>query len=195
MKKTMIDETARALTDFTRCYCDAWLGKYGHPPASSELYTVPSPCVQESTEGRVFWLPQPFTLAKNLDAVERALELRIQPSVVAWYTAQFAGDMEITVDELSCTLLQTWSEDDFVRLQENLIGHLIMQRRLKLSPTLFIATTPSEQEVISVCNLSGEVVLEQTGSKRRKVLSNHIIDFLYNIKYFNQFCGERTVIL
>lgn len=181
----MIEETTRALTDFTRRYCEFWQHEYGHPPASSELYGIPSPCVQENVDGSVFWLPQPFTLAKNLDAVECALELSIQPSVVAWYTSQFSGDMNASVEDQRYTLLQTWSEDDFVRLQENLIGHLIMQRRLKLSPTLFIAASCSEQDVISVCNLTGQVILEKTGTKKRRVLAGDLVDFLFNIKKFN----------
>ncbi len=48
------------------------------------------------------------------------------------------------------TLLQTRSEEDFQRVQENLIGHLVVQKRLKLAPTLFIATLESERDVISV---------------------------------------------
>ncbi|MEM6052534.1 SecY-interacting protein [Erwinia sp. P7711] len=174
----MIEQTAQALTDFTRKYCDDWIRECGHPPASAELLGVPSPCVQQTNEEDLFWLPQPFTLAQNLEAVERAVELRIQPSVVAWYSSQFAGDMSVTFGELSCTLLQTWSEEDFLRVQENLIGHLVMKRRLKQSPTLFIATTSSELEVISVCNLSGEVVLEQLGTKQRTLLAPDLEQFI-----------------
>lgn len=174
----MIDETARALVDFTRRYCDSWIEACGHPPASSELYGIPSPCVQQTTGEEVRWLPQPFTLAKNLENIERALDLRIQPAVVAWYTTQFAGDMHVRIDGQPCTLLQVWSEEDFERVQENLIGHLVMQRRLKQSPTLFIATTQSELEIVSVCNLTGEVILEKLGAKGRKVLAATLEQFL-----------------
>lgn len=179
----MIEETSRALTEFTRQYCEVWQQKSGHAPASSELYGVPSPCVQHTGDDEVFWLPQPFTLAQNLEAVERALDLRIQPSVVAWYTSQFAGDMAASINGQSCTLLQTWSEEDFVRVQENLIGHLVMKRRLKHSPTLFIATTDSELEVISVCNLNGEVVLEQLGTLKRTVLAGDLATFLLSVTF------------
>lgn len=174
----MSDETTRALLDFTQDYCTRWDSACGHPPASDDLYGVPSPCVQQSVNEQVFWLPQPFTLAKNLDGVKRALDMQLQPSVEAWYTAQFAGDMTATFNGEACTLLQTWSEEDFQRVQENLIGHLVMQRRLKVSPTLFIATTSSELDVIAVCNLTGHVILEQLGTKKRKVLADNIAKFI-----------------
>lgn len=177
----MIEETARALTDFTQGLCDSWRREYGHAPASSELAGVPSPCIQQTVGEEVWWLPQPFTLAKNLDAVERALDLRLQPVVVAFYTSQFAGDMPALFADGPCTLLQVWSEEDFVRVQENLIGHLVMKRRLKQSPTLFIATTPSELEVISVCNLNGEVILEKLGTKQRTVLAPDLPAFIQSL--------------
>ena len=76
------------------------------------------------------------------------------------------------------SLVQVWSEDDFVRVQENLIGHLVMKRRLKHSPTIFIATTESELEVVSVCNISGEVIIEQLGTTKREVITPSLKKFL-----------------
>ncbi|CCG86167.1 SecY-interacting protein [Erwinia piriflorinigrans] len=174
----MIDETSQALRDFSQRYCDLWQQKSGHAPASQDHHGLPSPCVMETHEDEVWWQPQPFTLAANLDAVERALDIRLQPAVTAFYTSQFAGDMTATLAGQSMSLVQVWSEDDFIRVQENLIAHLVMKRRLKQSPTLFIATTDSELEVVSVCNMSGEVILEQLGTKKRQVIASSIESLL-----------------
>jgi len=180
----MIEETTQALNDFTRRYCAQWQQDTGHAPASCDLHGIPSPCILASQEEEVWWQPQPFTLAKNLDSVERALDIQLQPAVVALFTAQFAGDMTGTFDGQTVSLIQVWSEDDFLRVQENLIGHLVMKRRLKHSPTLFIATTDSELEVVSVCNLTGEVILEQLGTKKRQILSPSLESFLISLQPF-----------
>jgi len=119
-----------------------------------------------------------LSLPQNLDAVSHALDLALQPAITAWYTTQFAGDMTARLGTRPLTLLQVWSEDDFIRIQENLIGHLVMKRRLKQSPTLFIATTDSELEVVSLCNLRGEVILEQLGTNKREILSEDVPSFL-----------------
>ncbi|EKB8121778.1 SecY-interacting protein, partial [Salmonella enterica] len=156
----MDELTAQALKAFTTRYCDAWQEKHGSWPLSEELYGVPSPCIISSTRDAVYWQPQPFEGEENVNAVERAFDIMVQPALHAFYTTQFAGDMPAQFADEKLTLLQTWSQDDFRRVQENLIGHLVTQKRLKLPPTLFIATQENELEVISVCNLSGEVIKE-----------------------------------
>lgn len=55
----------------------------------------------------------------------------IQPTIHTFYTTQFAGDMHAQFGDIKLTLLQTWSEDDFRRVQENLIGHLVTQKKAK----------------------------------------------------------------
>lgn len=178
----MNDLIAAALRDFTQYYCQQWQQRYGHPPASAELYAVPSPCAVENRGERVLWQPQPFSAEPHLAAVERALELQLQPAVVSYYTTQYAGDMQATFEQQPITLLQVWSEADFVRVQENLIGHLVMKRRLKQTPTLFIATTASDSEVISVCNLTGEVICETLGTPRREKLAPDLRIFLKSLQ-------------
>ena len=177
----MDEQTALALKDFTARYCDAWHAKNGSWPMSEELYGVPSPCIISTTRDAVYWQPQPFEGEQNVNAVERAFDIVIQPALHAFYTTQFAGDMRAQLASETLTLLQTWSVDDFRRVQENLIGHLVTQKRLKLSPTLFIATLDNELEVISLCNLSGEVIKETLGTRNRSVLAPTLADFLTHL--------------
>jgi SecY interacting protein Syd len=175
-------ETANALKTFTTRYCDAWHDARETWPQSADLYGVPSPCIISSVDDYVIWQPQPWSGEQNVNAVERAMDLVVQPAIHAFYTTQFAGDMPARFGDVALTLLQTWSEDDLQRVQENLIGHLVTQKRLKLSPTLFIGTLDSELDVISVCNLSGEVIKETIGTRNRETLAPSLADFLTRLE-------------
>ncbi len=177
-EKAVEPQTAEALAAFTQRFCAAWQQRDGTPARSEDLYSVPSPCVVSTSQEAVFWQPQPFSPASTLEAVERALDIVVQPPLQTYYTTQFAGDMPARFGERQLTLLQVWSPEDFQRVQENLIGHLVTQKRLKLSPTLFIATLDSDLDIISVCNLTGEVVLETLGTRNRTTLSASIANFL-----------------
>ena len=178
----MDHQTAEALRAFTQRYCAAWQQQRNSLPRSEELYGVPSPCGVDTQGEAVFWQPQPFSLAQNISAVERALDIVVQQPLHSYYTTQFAGDMTGRFADETLTLLQTWSEEDFQRVQENLIGHLVVQKRLKLAPTLFIATLESERDVISVCNLSGEVIKETLGTAKRITLSPSLASFLSHLE-------------
>ncbi|WP_436858727.1 SecY-interacting protein [Citrobacter tructae] len=178
----MDEQTALALKSFTTRYCDEWQEKNNSWPMSEELYGVPSPCIISTVNDAVYWQPQPFDGEQNINAVERAFDIVIQPALHTFYTTQFAGDMPAQFADETLTLLQTWSEDDFRRVQENLIGHMVTQKRLKLSPTLFIATLDNDLDVISVCILSGEVIKETLGTRNRTVLASSLADFLTQLK-------------
>ena len=178
----MDQQTAEALQAFTQRYCEAWQQQRSSLPRSEELYGIPSPCISATDDDGVFWQPQPFSLAQNISAVERALDIVVQQPLHSYYTTQFAGDMSGRFAGETLTLLQTWSEEDFQRVQENLIGHLVVQKRLKLAPTLFIATLESERDVISVCNLSGEVIKETLGTAKRITLSPSLASFLSHLE-------------
>ncbi|WP_019211550.1 SecY-interacting protein [Yersinia massiliensis] len=174
----MDQNISTALNSFTQRYIDLWQQNTGHPPASKELYGVPSPCIVETQDNEVIWLPQPFVADANLNNIERALEIQLHPDIHEFYTCQYAGDMMADLGDHRFNLLQVWSEDDFIRLQENLIGHLVTQKRLKLSPTLFLATTESEMTMASFCNVSGNVVLEEFGRSKRTLLASNLTHFL-----------------
>ncbi|MDC9592597.1 SecY-interacting protein [Xenorhabdus sp. IM139775] len=174
----MTFNVTEALSDFTRRYVEFWQQKTGFPPASSELYGVPSPCVERTGESVVHWLPRPFSVQEKLNKVETALEICLQDAIHAYYTMQLAGDMTASFAGQHFSLIQVWSEDDFIRLQENLIGHLVTQKRLKLSPTVFIGTTDTDMGLISVCNLTGQVILEKFGSHERSTLAADLASFL-----------------
>lgn len=174
----MVHDVPQALREFTQRYVACWQQQYGHAPVSEELYGIASPCIIESRADQVLWLPQAFRPWATLEKVEKALEIKLQPDSHAYYTQQYAGDMLAQFGKHRLTLLQVWSEDDFTRLQENLIGHLVTQKRLNISPTLFLATTESEMAMISLCNVSNNVVLEQFGTDKRELLSTSLGHFL-----------------
>ncbi len=174
----MESDVSVALREFTQRYVDLWQRETGFPPSSEELLGVESPCVVKSSDTAVYWLTQTFSPVQTLENVERALELQLRPEAHDFYTTQFAGDMCAKWEDNALTLLQVWSLEDFTRLQENLIGHLVTQKRLKLTPTIFLATTDSEMNMVSLCNVTGEVILEQFGSKKRTLLSSSLSEFL-----------------
>ncbi|MFQ7388260.1 MAG: SecY-interacting protein Syd [Escherichia sp.] len=120
----------------------AWHEEHKSWPLSEELWR--SFTVHYFNYRRCRILATPAVCGEtNVNAVERAFDIVIQPTIHTFYTTLFAGDMHAQFGDIKLTLLQTWSEDDF-RQVENLIGHLVTQKRLKLPPTLFIATLEEE---------------------------------------------------
>jgi len=169
---------AVALSDFSSRFLQAWCDAGQGFPRSEDLVGLESPCVEADSGFEVAWKPVARDPQGDLAGVEKGIELRLHEDITVFYGAQFSGDMAARFQDLEFDLLQVFSEDDGQRLQENILGHLVTQRRLKLKPTVFIGAMEAEDKVISVCNLTGQVILETLGKDIREVLAADIETFL-----------------
>ncbi|GAB7218239.1 SecY-interacting protein [Vibrio comitans] len=174
----MSNSIANALNSIHQQYLQTFEQEYGTLPTSSELVGVASPCIQDSKSGKVYWKPIQRDEHADFTNVEQGIELLLHSDIKQFYGSHYSADLTMSWKGKPLTLLQVWSDEDFVRLQENILGHLVTQRRLKLKPTVFIAAIDSDLDVISVCNISGNVVLESLGTNKREVLAQSLLEFL-----------------
>jgi SecY interacting protein Syd len=144
----------------------------------------PSDCYEKITEvGEiVHWQPVKRHNEDNFDGIQNALDLKIHPDVVSFYSRFWSGNLSAKTIEGNLQLLQPWNQADFERLQQNLVGHVLMKRRLKQPETLFFALTDEDDFILSVDNSSGEVMLEQVGLVPEKVIAPNLSHFLDSLE-------------
>ena len=151
-----------------------------------------SPCEQGQTEdGLSYWRPIIISdLVKNnpstetdsnkltFSNLESALDLPLHQDIKSYFSYVFSADLDVECQEGQLSLLFAWNLDDFQRLQENIIGHILMKRRLKQPETIFFAVTDEEDMIISLDNATGQIWVEQVGCKPHKKLSNSMVEFI-----------------
>lgn len=140
----------------------------------------PSPCYGQNTEPgtRVPWCPVRQTQNNHFQNVESAMGLTLDPQYCEYFTRYYSENLPATAEQGNCELLQVWNQDDFERLQQNLIGHLLMKKRLKQSPTLFFALTDEDDFILTIDNESGRVMLEQVGKQPVREVADDLATFL-----------------
>nr|WP_086939089.1 SecY-interacting protein [Thaumasiovibrio occultus] len=175
----MDHSVAEALFSFSQRYLAAWQAAGYALPQDDQLSGYASPCVVRDSGQDVSWQPIVREASADFSNVEAGIELQLDSSITQFYGSQYAADMSATFGDIELLLLQVWSDEDLPQLQENILGHLVMQRQLKLKPTVFIGALATEQQLISVCNLTGEVLLETLGQAgERQVLADNLTAFL-----------------
>jgi len=138
-----------------------------------------SPCQQgDIVDNTVQWQPVLQQPAADFTNVEQALELQLHTDIKTFYQLYYGAGLAASHPRGKLALLMVWNSDDVKRLQENIIGHIIMKRRLKQRETVFFATTEDDEILLSVLNSSGEVYLEHVGREVTEKLADNLADFL-----------------
>lgn len=132
----------------------------------------------EPSEDQVGWWPVAQNDPLDFTGLEQGLGLTLHPSVKDFYATLWGADLPVRHPRGAAGLLLLWHPGDFIRLQQNLIGHVLMKRRLKQRETLFFAVTDEEDTMLSVLNSSGEVYLEHTGQEVSQLLAPDLLSFL-----------------
>ncbi|MDP2716132.1 SecY-interacting protein [Rheinheimera sp.] len=139
----------------------------------------PSPCqVGAIVDNTVQWQPLLQQPAADFSNVEQALELKLHDDIKAFYQLYYGAGLAAVHPRGKLALLMVWNSEDIKRLQENIIGHILMKRRLKQRETVFFATTEDDAVLLSVLNSTGEVYLEHVGREVTEKLADNLADFL-----------------
>ena len=172
-------ELSNAWTDFISSWVS--LAEENGFPVIEHDSNWPSPC-EFTQDEKTHW--KPVSMKTHSDRtfsfanVEEALGLTINPQFDAFFTLYFADGINAHHENGQLQFLQAWSEEDFDRLQQNLIGHLLMKHKLKQPPTLFFAVTEEDDLNLVVNNETGEVCLEYVGKEPHKTVAADLASFI-----------------
>ncbi len=177
---------SQLLQEFAKKYIENYQNEHGHLPIIEYDNQWLSPCEQNKLNHQeVYW--QPVFLAElcftsdkkpTFTNVESALGLSLHPDIKTYFTTLYSESLDATCFEGQLSLLFSWNFDDFQRLQENIIGHILMKQRLKQPETIFFALTDEEDMILVLDNLTGEVWVERVGCKPHKKLSDTLAGFI-----------------
>ncbi len=143
----------------------------------------PSPCEIGTADenGMIQWQAVVREPVGSLTNLANALELEFPDELNQFYGHMFAGSILASVDGHQVELLQAWNEDDFDLLQQNITGHVLMKRKLKQAPSVFIGLTDQDDLLVTVLVETGEVCLEYVGKKPHHVLANNLSEFIASL--------------
>tara|TARA_R110001583_G_scaffold10698_7_gene49166 strand:+ start:17997 stop:18542 length:546 start_codon:yes stop_codon:yes gene_type:complete len=172
-----------ALLDLFTRQAKKWQAEKGTLPQQQFDPEWVSSCqVDKISPESITWAPVERDTEVNLSNIEDALEIKLHPSIEQLFCSYYADGISCLFDGHPIDLIQVWNEDDFKLLQENMIAHFMMQKRLNKPASMFIASCSDEMQVISIVNETGEVQLETLGKKQEAVLAPSLDVFLAQLE-------------
>jgi len=172
-----------ALQDLFTRHAKIWKDEKGTLPQQAFDATWESSCqVEKLSDALITWSAVARDNKVNLDNIESALDIKLDASIATLFCSFYADGIPCLYDGHPIDLIQVWNEEDFNLLQENMIAHFMMQKRLKKPASMFIATCSDEMQVISILNETGEVQLETLGKKQEAILAPNLATFLEQLQ-------------
>jgi SecY interacting protein Syd len=154
---------------------DQWLSPCIDEKVSDDLCSWQPISIETLTASRMLTEPLTFT------NVEQALDITLHPDIKTYFTTMFSESLNVECAEGALSLLFAWNEEDFARLQENIIGHIMMKQRLKQAETIFFAVTDEDDIIISLDNATGEIWAERVGCKPHKKLADSLLSLFKDL--------------
>jgi len=156
----------------------------GHLPSLAHDDDWPSPCIVEGpdADNQVRWRPLARDEQADFSGIERALETPLHSDIRSFYGSFYSDPVPMHAPDGALTLLQVWSDRDFDRLLENLLGHAFGQRRAGVPLSIFIAVTDEDDLNLCVDNEHGNVVLERPGEAPQREIAPSLAAFLESLE-------------
>ncbi len=173
---------AELLLQLGQQYVDAFQAQLGHYPLVEKDEQWLSPCQREDfNDELVTWQPVKIQDPLSFENIESALEISLHPDISSYFSSIYSESIQAKCDEGHLSLLFAWNKDDFERLQENIIGHIMMKKKLKQPLTIFFAVTDQDDLILSINNDSGEIWVERVGKEPHKKVANNLAEFIKSL--------------
>lgn len=170
------------LSVFSR-YASLWQTKKQCFPLQALDNDWLSPCLfGDEIQEQKQWKPVCRTGNLDLSNIETALDITLHPTIHDFFCSVYSAGIPCLFNSHPIELIQVWNDDDFKLLQENMIAHFMMQKKLGKPASMFIASCSDEMQIISILNDSGEVQLETLGKGQELLLADNLVCFLQKLK-------------
>ena len=177
----MEQSISQILANLIETYRQKYFQTHGQYPQAQYENDWISPCLPNLSDGQSgAWLPVKRENAA-FEQIEAALCATLSTKAQEYWNSFFSGNIFITTEHGIIELLQAWNENDYLRFQQNLVGHLLTQKRFKLPYTVFIGVQVDGEKVLTV-DENNAVWLEIAGQKKRQLISEDLAEFLTNTK-------------